>query len=160
MEEQDLAAGSEPLSELESLRRENQQLWEQVESAGSIVARLEETMTQRDAEIAALREAGEAARRESTGLSGSLMEAVRTYRDLVLQTEPGLPSDMVVGGTIAEIIEAADKARAVVDGVRRAIEAENTRNHVSAGAPARSAPDVSALSSREKIRFALTTKTE
>ena len=159
MEEQDLAAGSEPLSELESLRRENQQLWEQVESAGSIVARLEETMTQR-AEIAALREAGEAARRESTGLSGSLMEAVRTYRDLVLQTEPGLPSDMVVGGTIAEIIEAADKARAVVDGVRRAIEAENTRNHVSAGAPARSAPDVSALSSREKIRFALTTKTE
>jgi len=160
MEEQEFDRGAEQLPEIEGLRRENARLEEQVTQAHAALARLEDAVAQRDAEIFALRETAEAARSESTGLSGSLMEAGEAFRELVMQAEPGLPADMVTGGTIAEIRESADRARALVEQVRRDVAAENARQQVPAGAPPRSAPDVSALSSREKIRFALGVKTD
>ncbi len=156
MEEQDIEkeAGLQP--ELDDLRRENSRLAEQVLEAHDALARLQETVAQRDSEVVVLREAAEAARSESNSLSGSLAEAVGAYRDLIVR--PGLPPDLVTGGTIAEINESAEKARALVEQVRQDVAAENARQQVPAGAPPRTIPDVSALSAREKIRFALGAK--
>jgi len=62
---------------------------------------------------------------------------------------------MIKGETIADIDTSVKHARELVEKVRREIEAGNARVRVPAGAPPRAMPDNSALSAREKIKFAV-----
>jgi hypothetical protein len=62
---------------------------------------------------------------------------------------------MITGGTIEEINKTLQGARALMERVRREIEAEAARTRIPAGAPARTPPDMSALTAREKIQYAL-----
>jgi hypothetical protein len=145
-----------PEDETDRLHEENLVLTRQLTERDEQIAQLEETLAGRETEIAALRETGETAERESVQLSESLAGAVTAYRDAVLKTSPELPDDLVTGTTVAEIDASAEQARDLVAQVRQEVEAENVRQRVPAGAPPRTVPDVSGLSAREKIRFALT----
>jgi hypothetical protein len=80
---------------------------------------------------------------------------VAGFRTMVVRTNPEIPEEMVNGETIEEVNESLDKAKALVGRVRQELEASISRARVPAGAPERAAPDLSALSPGEKIRYAL-----
>jgi DNA repair exonuclease SbcCD ATPase subunit len=82
-------------------------------------------------------------------------EAVQRYREVVLEREPQLPADLVTGESIGEVDAAAERARQTVAQVRQHLDQQSQALRIPAGAPARGSPDVSELSSAEKIRLGL-----
>jgi len=62
---------------------------------------------------------------------------------------------MIKGETIEAINESVKSAKALVERVKQEMRAENARVRVPAGAPQRTLPDLSALSAREKIKYAM-----
>ncbi len=100
------------------------------------------------AEVEALRQAVAAA--DARGAS-----AAARYREAVLAHEPSLPADLVAGETVEDVDAAVERARQTVAQVRQRIEQEAASQRVPAGAPVRSAPDLSDLSPSEKIRLGL-----
>ena len=158
-------------------------LEEQLAAAHADVERLQSQMadltarqSQHDAELQELRgqletSRGEAesARNEATGhaeeverLRESVVtaeaqgkEAVRRYRDAMLEREPQLPADLVAGDSITELDAAIERARQTVAQVRQHLDQQAQALRIPAGAPARGDPDVSDLSSAEKIRLGL-----
>ena len=119
------------------------------------VRALETALTERDAEISVLKQTGRELEERCTSLGTSLSGAVSGYRSMVVKTNPEIFEEMVSGDTIEAVNESLEKARALVSRVRQGMEAEITRMKVPAGAPERTAPDLSALSPGEKIRYAL-----
>jgi multidrug resistance efflux pump len=111
------------------------------ESLQSRIAQLEEAIAARDADLAALKE--------------SLAVSAASYRDALLATAPGVPEEMVKGETVEELDASLEQARGLVARIRQDLEADVAAKSVPAGAPPRTAPDVSALSPGEKIAHAL-----
>jgi len=158
-------------------------LEEQLAAAHADVERLQTQMadltarqSQHDAELQELRgqletSRGEAesARNEATGHAKEIerlresvvtaeaqgKEAVRRYRDAMLEREPQLPADLVAGDSITELDAAIERARQTVAQVRQHLDLQAQALRIPAGAPARGDPDVSDLSSAEKIRLGL-----
>ena len=92
---------------------------------------------------------------EAEGLRAQLAQAVELYRASLLAAAPDIPEELVNGATIAEVEASLAQARQMVEQVRGQLEAHAVQERVPFGAPARSAPDLSALSSQEKIRLGL-----
>ncbi len=62
-----------------------------------------------------------------------------------MKTEPALPAELIAGDSVDAVEASAEAARAMVTRVRTHIESQAHASAVPAGAPARSAPDVSML---------------
>ena len=123
---------------------------------------LEEALGQRDARIAhleaALGEAEDAAKRrdeEMEGVNARLAQAVELYRGSLLASEPDVPEDMVQGSTVEVVQESLARVRQMVEQVRGRMEARASLERTPLGVPARSAPDLSALTPQEKILVGL-----
>lgn len=119
-------------------------------------------LSQRDARIAELEAAlGEAESvvqsrvEEIEAVSARLAQAVELYRASLLASEPDVPEDMVQGATVEAVQESLERARQMVAQVRGRLEAQASTERTPLGAPARSAPDMSALSPQEKILMGL-----
>lgn len=81
-------------------------------------------------------------------------EALRAYRDMVLQREPQLPPDLVSGGTLNDLNASIEGARTIVAHVQKALQQSNDASRVPAGAPMRTIqPDVATLTPAEKILY-------
>lgn len=93
--------------------------------------------------------------READALRAQLSDAAQRYRELLLAGSPEVPAELVTGATIEEVDASFAAARGVVQEVRRRIEEQASAEHVPAGAPPRTAPDLSGLSPADKIAFAL-----
>lgn len=140
-----------------------------VERLQSLPAAAEAKAASDDSEVADLRRQLEAARdeqirseAESEALRAQLDEAAAAarvgaerYREVVLAQEPELPADLVGGDTVAAVEESLVRARRTVAQVRQHLEQQALAQRVPAGAPVRSAPDMSDLSATEKIRLGL-----
>ena len=63
--------------------------------------------------------------------------------------------ELISGDTIESINESLDKAKGLINRVRQGLETEISLGRVPAGAPERRPPDLSALSPREKIQYAI-----
>ena len=100
------------------------------------------------AEAATLREQIDAATQRAQA-------AAERYRDLVVRIEPALPADLITGGDVDAIDASVTAAREIVGRVRSHIETQAQAGRVPAGAPPRSAPDLSALTPEQKIRHGL-----
>ncbi len=87
--------------------------------------------------------------------SNSLAEAVASYKAVVVQTNPEVIEELISGDTIEAISESLEKAKTLVSRVRQGVEAEISLAKVPAGAPERTSPDLSTLSPREKIQYAI-----
>ena len=123
---------------------------------------LEEALGQRDARIAhleaALGQAEDDAKRsdeEMEGVNSRLAQAVELYRGSLLASEPDVPEDMVQGSTVEVVQESLARVRQMVEQVRGRLEARASLERTPLGVPARSAPDLSALSPQEKILVGL-----
>jgi chromosome segregation ATPase len=90
----------------------------------------------------------------ATAIERARQDATR-YREVALAREPDLPADLVHGDTVDAIEEALGAARQTVAQVRQHLEQQAQAIRVPTGAPVRAAPDLSGLSSAEKIRLGL-----
>jgi hypothetical protein len=88
-------------------------------------------------------------------LSAQAGEAVKAYREQLLKINPLLPADMVSGATVSEINASAEKASALVESIKKGLQAADQTVTVPAGSPGRTPQDTSAMSTREKITFGL-----
>jgi chromosome segregation ATPase len=137
-------------------------LEEQLASAHADIERLQTRLAEADAAQARSAAEAETQRLELESLREELSTAAeqakwtaQRYRDAVLAGEPDLLAELVSGDTIAEIDASVAQARQTVAQIRQHLEQQAKALRVPAGAPARSAPDFSALSPAEKIRLGL-----
>lgn len=89
-------------------------------------------------------------------LRHQLTSATARYREALLTAAPKVPSDLVTGATPEKVEASLAQARGMVEHIRSNLEAPLAEQRVPTGAPIRSAPDVSALSARDKTAYALT----
>ncbi len=124
-------------------------------SRDSRISELEQIIAERDDQITALKQSAAELEQKLTDLNDALTRAVASYRALVIKLNPGAPEELITGDTIEEIDESLANARILIDKVRQGLEAEIAAAKVPAGAPQRAPLDMSALSPREKIQYAI-----
>jgi uncharacterized coiled-coil protein SlyX len=148
--------GEEPersrVAELEALLAEKD---EELAAKDSRISELEQAIAERDTQIAALNQSVAELEQRSTEVEDSLSQAISSYRALVVKLNPGVPEELITGDNIEEINESLAAAQALVDRVRQELEAEIAGARVPAGAPLRTPVDLSVLSPKEKIQYAI-----
>jgi|GEM_PF-874226 len=110
---------------------------------------------------AALSEAKQGSEAKATELEASAAEiaslkevrdqALGKYLGMAKALNPTIPEGIIAGATIAEIDASIEKGKAIVEAVKKAMEAEAAAGKVPAGAPTREAISTEGLSPREKI---------
>ena len=149
---EDLAALQEQLAdaraEVERLQRDAANAVAEAAFLRDDVRASHDAVAAATAEAATLREQIDAATQRAQA-------AAERYRDLVVRTEPALPADLIAGGDVDAIDASVSAAREIVGRVRSHIETQAQAGRVPAGAPPRSAPDLSALTPEQKIRHGL-----
>jgi chromosome segregation ATPase len=146
--------GQEP----ENPARDNEALDREIESGKAAIAELKQALAVKESEITVLNQSLEEAKKRLDEAGKSLATAAGAYRELVVQTNPGVLAEMINGDSIEKINESLQSARAIMERARREVEAEAARVRVPAGAPQRAPMDLSALTAREKIQYGLETK--
>ena len=139
----------------DNMKLENETLKRELQSRETAIASLEQALTSKDGEIAALKQSLEEAKQQSVEVAKELSQAVTAYKELTAQANPGLVAEMIQGETIEEINESVKSAKALVERIKQEVGAENARARVPAGAPQRTPPDLAGLTPREKIRYAM-----
>ncbi len=119
------------------------------------VSRLEQAIADKDGEINNLKQSLAESDEQRKKLSDSLAQAVDSYKALVISTHPDVPAELISGDTIEAIDESLVKAKDLVGKVRQGLEAEAMQARFPSGAPVRTPPDLSALSPKEKIQYAM-----
>jgi type I site-specific restriction endonuclease len=153
----------------EEEKKETQEPQKNAESDGTstpedleaIKARLEEEMkakaaaeaalAEKDTRIAELQAEGEA-------ISKAHAQAVAKYLEAARALNYTVPKDVIAGGTIEEIDASVEKAKAIAEAVKKALEAQAKEAKVPAGAPTRGTINLEGLSPREKIAAGLNQK--
>ena len=120
-----------------------------------LLAQKDEELTQANARIGELEQAVAESDGKLITLSDSLAEAAASYRALVVESHPEVLEELITGDSVEAINESLREAQTLVSRVRQGLEAEITLAKVPAGAPERTSPDLSTLSPREKIQYAL-----
>ncbi len=91
-------------------------------------------------------------------LKAALDDTVNAYRKLAVSSSPLYSDDMISGNSVEEIDASIKKINGLVKKMRSSLEAELKDLTIPAGAPERSAPDLSGLSPREKIKYGIQEK--
>ena len=155
-QEQEMSSELEAVKEeLEGLKREREVNSRESEARDEIIIKLEKALAERDGEIATLKQSLTDAESETAELGETLAQAVARYKDLIVQSNAGVLVELITGSTVAEVDESLKNAQVLVERVRQEVEAEAAKTKVPAGAPQRALLDVSALSPREKIQYAI-----
>ena len=128
---------------------------EELIQVGNRVTELEQELASRNEDIAALEQSRTELEEGLSSVSDSLAEAVASYKAVVVERNPEVMEELISGDTIGAINESLEKAKNLIGRVRQGLETEISQTKVPAGAPERRAPDVSALSPREKIQYAI-----
>lgn len=128
----------------------------------SRIAELEGSLSKRDEElvsangrIAELERSVSESDGKQRQLQDSFKQAVSSYKVLVVQTNPDILEELIIGDSIDAINSSLKSARELVNKVRSGVEAEIALTKVPAGAPQRTPVDLSALSPREKIQYGI-----
>ena len=128
---------------------------EELEQAGSRAIELEDLLAQREEQLDKANARISELEQVVAESGRNLAQAVSDYKQLIIKSTPGVLDELVVGETIEEINSALERARVIVGRVRQGLEAEMASAKVPAGAPERTPVDLSALSPREKIQYAI-----
>ena len=141
---------------------ESGQSKDRVAELKGLVAQRNEELTKANARIielkqeaVGLKQALVESEEKLAAISHSLVEAVTIYKEMVAQSNPEVLEELITGDTIEAINESLENAKALVNRVRQGLETEIASVKVPAGAPIRTPPDLSALSPREKINYAI-----
>jgi len=140
------------VTELEGLIAQKDQ---ELASRDTRISELGQATANLENEIATLKQAVAEADDSLHKLGESFKQAVASYKTLVVQSNPDVPEELVAGDTIEAITDSLTSAKELVSKIRKSMETEISLVRVPAGAPERTPPDLSALSSREKIQYAV-----
>ena len=77
------------------------------------------------------------------------------YDTMGAEFADGIIEELITGDTVEAINQSLENARALISRVRQVLEEEVAKTRVPSGAPQRAPPDLSALSPREKIQYAI-----
>ena len=141
--------------ELEGLKQERENLAQELKSKDTQIIKLEQALASKDSEIATLKQAVAETDSKLTEVSNALSQAVASYKALIVESNPGVLAELITGDTIEEVNESLKNARVLINRVRQEMEAEASRTKIPAGAPQRAQLDLSTLSPREKIQYAI-----
>ena len=141
--------------EVDILKQENESLARELESRDATIMRLEQALATKESEIVDLNQAQDEAKQTLDEFGKALPQAVAAYKELVVQANPGVLAELITGDSIEEVNESLKNARALMEKVRQEMEAEAAKTRVPAGAPQRAPLDLSSLSAREKIQYAI-----
>jgi len=128
---------------------------EELVRANARIAELEEALLDRDSDIASLQQFMAELEERLAVTNEALTEAVNSYRTMIVQANPDIVEELISGDTIESLNESLEKARSLIGRVKQGLETEIALARVPAGAPERRPPDLSALSPREKIQYAI-----
>ena len=146
-EEKELTAELEATrDELERVKQEKEALTRELESKDATIAELEQTVASKDSEMAILKQAIVESDQKLAEINDTLAQAIASYKSLGLEATPGGPAELLTGDTIEAINESLENALALIDRVKQ---------EVPSGAPQRTPLDLSVLSPREKIQYAI-----
>jgi chromosome segregation ATPase len=155
-EEKEVTDEPETLQEeREGLNQEKERLNSQLRDRETTIQELQETLTARDTEISELKQVIAESEGKLAQVNDLLSRAVASYRELTAALHPEIPPELITGDSVAAVDESIKGAQALVEKVKRSIEAETLKARVPAGAPPRTPPDLSVLSPREKIEYAI-----
>jgi len=154
-DEADSIETEEPQSEADSLETLLAQKDEELAKANTRIAELDEIVIGRDGEITSLKQSFAELEERLTNTDNSLNEAVASYKNMLILTNPDVVKELISGDTIESINDSLEKARNLIGRVRQGLETEIASTRVPAGAPERRSPDLSALSPREKIQYGI-----
>ena len=119
------------------------------------VAEFEQIVADKESEIATLKKSEGELKEKLSAIGKSLTEAVASYKDRVVQMNPGITEELISGDTIEAVDTSLEKAIGLIGRVKKSVEKEISQIRVPAGAPGRRTSDLSALSPREKIQYAI-----
>ncbi len=142
-------------AELEGVRADKGTLASELDTKGAAIAELEQVIASKDNDITTLKQAVGKSDEVLTNVGDSLAQAVSSYRALVVQANPDVLDELISGDSIEAINQSVEHAQHFISRVKQGLEAEAARTRVPTGAPQRTPPDLSALSPREKIRYAI-----
>ncbi len=132
----------------DELNQEQNPEGDELEQTVTRVAELEGLIAQKEEELTK-------ANTRITEMEQAVNQAVAGYRVLAVQTNPDVIEELITGDTIDDINASLKRAKTFVSKVREGLEAEMAGAKVPAGAPQRTPIDLSALSPREKIQYAI-----
>jgi uncharacterized coiled-coil protein SlyX len=138
-----------------NLQEENEALARELRARDGRIIQLEQSLTARDGQIEGLKQELAEAGQALDELGKALPQAVAAYKEIVVAANPGVLPELIAGDTIEAVNESLKNARSLMERVKQEMENEAARTRVPAGAPPRTPPDLSALSPREKIQYAL-----
>lgn len=140
------------VAELEGIIAQRDQ---ELASRDTRISELRQVTANLESEITTVKQAVAEADESLHKLGESFKQAVASYKALVIQSNPDVPEELVTGESIEAITDSFTSAKELVSKIRKGMEAEISLARVPAGAPERTAPDLSALSPREKIQYAI-----
>ena len=119
------------------------------------ISKLEQAITDKDSQINGLKQTLAEFEEQNKQLTDSLAQAIASYRSVVVSANPEVPQELINGDTVEAIDESLSKAKKLVGQIRQGLEAEAMQNRFPSGAPVRTPPDLSALSPKDKIKYAV-----
>ena len=119
------------------------------------VAELQQAIVDKESEITILRESEGELKEQLSTLGQTLNGAVAGYKNKVLQMNPEVTEELISGDTVEAVDKSLEKAISLIGRVKKSVEKEISHTRVPAGAPGRRSADLSALSPREKIQYAI-----
>jgi len=138
--------------------KDKQELTDRVASLEADLASKDIVLHEKDTQVGELTTQGESQGQELTILhkvKDELESAVGAYKDVVLKANPLIPTDLIQGLTIDEVSASLEKATALVGQIKEGLEKEGDADKIPPGAPQRTGPDMSAMTTKEKINYGL-----
>ena len=121
----------------------------------SLVAQRDEELARTSSRLSELEQQVAESAEKLDSTNQSLNEALASYKAMVIEANPEVPAELISGESIETVNESLRQAKDMISRVRQGMEAEILAVKVPAGAPPRRPPDLSALSPRDKIQYAI-----
>jgi chromosome segregation ATPase len=142
--------------DLEAVRLQEEQ--EARAAAQAALAERESRIAELEASLSEAQQGSEAVSVELASIKEARDQAVAKYLTMAKALNPAIPEGIIAGESIEEIDASVEKGKAIVEAVKKAMEAEASQARVPAGAPTRGSISLEGLSPREKIALGIQQK--
>ncbi len=95
-----------------------------------------------------------------TKLEADLEKATTGYRQMLISNNPDILPELIGGKSIEALDHSLTTGRELTEKVKKQLEKQKDAERIPGGAPARTPPDTSNLSSHEKIVYGLGTNNQ
>lgn len=131
------------------------ELTEKVATLETEVATLSQQVVEKTQELNELNELYKLNQLDFEGAKAAYAYAVDDFKKLAAASNPLIPQEAIYGTTIEDIKASLERANKLVANVQESLSKQAQASVVPAGAPARTGPDLSSLSTKEKINLGL-----